>query len=238
MSRVPKLAFLLASLSTGVPAFGAEPAGVETAAKAIFRIGPLPVTNSMVTSWVVALVLIIAIRLAIRRPKLIPTRRRRSSRPWSRASSTSPRRSSARRSPSRPSRSSSAFSPSSSSRTGAASSPGVGTIYMVDHKTGEWMELIRPGNADLNGTLALSVVAFVGWFYFIMRYAGPALVLKDIFGNKADKKRHSRRHLLPAVPHLLRASASSRSSRSSSGRFPSRSGSSETSSAARASCTR
>jgi F-type H+-transporting ATPase subunit a len=31
-------------------------------------------------------------------------------------------------------------------------------------------------------------VAFTGWFYFIMRYAGPAFVLKDIFGNKADKK--------------------------------------------------
>ncbi len=59
---------------------------------------------------------------------------------------------------------------------------------MVDNKSGEWMELIRPGNADLNGTLALAIVAIAGWFYFIMRYAGPSLVLKDIFGNKADKK--------------------------------------------------
>jgi F-type H+-transporting ATPase subunit a len=64
--------------------------------------------------------------------------------------------------------------------------PGVGTIYV--HKTGGWMELIRPGNADMNGTIALAVVAFVSWFYFIMRYAGPAFILKDIFGNKADKK--------------------------------------------------
>ncbi len=49
------------------------------------------------------------------------------------------------------------------------------------------MELIRPGNADLNGTLALAIVAMAGWLYFVLRYAGPALVLKDIFGNKADK---------------------------------------------------
>jgi F-type H+-transporting ATPase subunit a len=40
----------------------------------------------------------------------------------------------------------------------------------------------------MNATIALATVAFCGWFYFIMRYAGPVFVLKDIFGNKADKK--------------------------------------------------
>ena len=42
-------------------------------------------------------------------------------------------------------------------------------------------------NADLNGTIALSVVAITCWFYFVMRYTGPVLVFKDLFGNKADK---------------------------------------------------
>ena len=74
MRRFTKLALILASLSTGVPAFAAEEGGVGSAATSLFTIGPLPVTNSMVTSWVVALVLIIVIRLAIMRPKLIPTR--------------------------------------------------------------------------------------------------------------------------------------------------------------------
>ncbi|MGH7944761.1 MAG: F0F1 ATP synthase subunit A, partial [Opitutaceae bacterium] len=59
--------------------------------------------------------------------------------------------------------------------------PGVGTLFYHGH------ELIRPGNADLNGTIALAIVSIVAWFYFIMRYAGPSVVLKDIFGNKADK---------------------------------------------------
>jgi F-type H+-transporting ATPase subunit a len=58
---------------------------------------------------------------------------------------------------------------------------------MANPKTGDWMELIRPGNADMNATGALAIVAIAGWFYLIMRYAGPAFVLKDIFGNKADK---------------------------------------------------
>jgi F-type H+-transporting ATPase subunit a len=65
--------------------------------------------------------------------------------------------------------------------------PGVGTVLMRDHQTGQWMEFVRPGNADLNMTLALAIVAFVSWLYFIIRYAGPKAILKDIFGNKATK---------------------------------------------------
>jgi F-type H+-transporting ATPase subunit a len=184
MSRLTKLALVLASLTAAVPAF-AE--GVETSAHALFRIGSLPVTNSMVTSWFVALVLIIAIRLAIGRSKLIPGRGQAivESLVQGIYDLTSP-----------------IVGPKVAAPTfplliclftfiliqnWSGLFPGVGTIYMLDHKSGQWMELIRPANADLNGTFALAVVATVGWFYFIMRYAGPALVLKDIFGNKADK---------------------------------------------------
>jgi F-type H+-transporting ATPase subunit a len=49
------------------------------------------------------------------------------------------------------------------------------------------MEFVRPGNADLNTTLALALVATASWFYFIMRYAGLSFVIKDLFGNKADR---------------------------------------------------
>ncbi|MGE9291573.1 MAG: F0F1 ATP synthase subunit A [Puniceicoccales bacterium] len=47
--------------------------------------------------------------------------------------------------------------------------------------------VIRPANADLNMTFALSAVAMVAWLYFIFVYVGPKGVVKDIFGNKADK---------------------------------------------------
>ena len=160
---------------------------MEASAKSLFSLGPLPVTNSMVTSWIVALLLIIAIRLAIKRPKLIPTRGQAivESLVSGIYDLTSP-----------------IVGPNVAKQTfplliglftyiliqnWSGLLPGVGTIYMVDHKTGEWMELIRPGNADLNGTIALSVVAITCWFYFIMRYTGPVLVFKDLFGNKADK---------------------------------------------------
>lgn len=184
MFRVTKFALIFASLTTAVPAFAA---GVEASAQAVFRVGPLPVTNSMVTSWVVALLLIIAIRIAVGRPKLIPTRGQAVVENLVGGIYD-------------------LTAPIVGSKVAKATFPlliglftyiliqnwsgllpGVGTIYMVDHKSGEWMELIRPGNADLNGTLALSIVAITCWFYFIMRYTGPVLVFKDLFGNKADK---------------------------------------------------
>src|SRR5580658_1529018 len=187
MSRVTKLALVLGSLATGVPAFAAEHSGVETSAHALSKIGSLPVTNSMVTSWFVAIVLIVVIRLAVGRPKLVPGRGQAMVESLVQGiyDLTAP-----------------IVGPKVAVPTfplliclftfiliqnWSGLFPGVGTIYMLDHKSGEWMELIRPAHADLNGTGALAIVAIVGWFYFIMRYAGPSLVLKDIFGNKADK---------------------------------------------------
>jgi F-type H+-transporting ATPase subunit a len=186
MLRVTKFALILASLTSGVPAFAAEDKGVETSAQALFNLGPLPVTNSMVTSWVVALVLIIAIRLAIKRPKLVPSRAQAivETLVESILDLTSPIVGAKVAKPTFPLLISLFTFILIQNWSGLF--PGVGTIYMTDHKGG-WMEIVRPGNADLNGTLALSLVAIAGWFYFIMRYAGPVFVLKDIFGNKADK---------------------------------------------------
>jgi F-type H+-transporting ATPase subunit a len=190
MSRVTKLASIFLSLLVTPSVFASEAAGVSTAAEALFHVGPLPVTNSMVTSWVVALVLIIAIRLAIKRPQLIPSRGQAIVENLVQGilDLTSPIVGAKVAKPTFPLLI--ALFTFILIQNWSGLFPGVGTIYMLDHsKPGEeWMELVRPGNADMNGTLALSVVAILGWFYFIMRYAGPAFVLKDIFGNKADKK--------------------------------------------------
>ncbi|MBC2600273.1 F0F1 ATP synthase subunit A [Puniceicoccus vermicola] len=48
--------------------------------------------------------------------------------------------------------------------------------------------VIRPANADLNMTFALAAVSMVAWLYYIFVYVGPRGVVKDIFGNKADKE--------------------------------------------------
>jgi F-type H+-transporting ATPase subunit a len=188
MSQFKKLLSLpLLLAATGAPAFAAE-SGVAPMAEPLFHVGPLPVTNSMVTSWTVALVFIIAVRLAIRKPKLIPSRGQAIVENLVEGIRT-------------------LISPIVGAKVApyafpllislftfilfqnwSGLFPGVGTVYMRSHATGEWMEFVRPGNADMNGTIALALVAFIAWFYFIMRYAGPMFVLKDIFGNKANKK--------------------------------------------------
>lgn len=188
MPRATKLALLLPLLSAGTPAFAAEGGGVETAATALFNIGPLPVTNSMVTSWVVAIVLIVAIRLAMRRPKLIPTRAQAIVEDLVQGilDLTSPIVGAKVARPAFPLLI--ALFTFILIQNWSGLFPGVGTVYLLDHKTGNWMEFVRPGNADMNSTGALALVSFACWFYFIMRYAGPKMVLKDLFGNKADKK--------------------------------------------------
>jgi F-type H+-transporting ATPase subunit a len=188
MSRVKKLALVSLAFATCLPAFAGESQGVASAAEALFHIGRLPVTNSMVTSWVVALALIIAIRLAIQRPKLIPSRAQAvvESLVQGIFDLISPIVGSKVAKPAFPLLI--ALFTFILIQNWSGLFPGVGTIYLRDQETGGWMELIRPGNADMNGTIALAAVAFLGWLYFVLRYAGPAFIFKDIFGNKADKK--------------------------------------------------
>jgi F-type H+-transporting ATPase subunit a len=195
MPTAKKLILSLAVLATGLPAFAAEGPGVEPMADTLFHVGPLPVTNSMVMSWLVAIGLVVLIRLAVRSPKLVPTR--------SQAVVESVLEGIR-----------DVVEPIVGKRAlGAAFPlliglftyiliqnwsgliPGVGTISMLRH--GAWMELARPGNADMNGTFALSLISFGAWLYIVVRYAGVKFILKDLFGNKADKRD------VPAVIYYL-----------------------------------
>ncbi len=188
MSRVKKLALIFLSLSSALSAFASESHGVAASAETLFHVGPLPVTNSMVTSWIVALVLIIAIRLAIKTPKLVPTRGQAIVENLVQGvlDLITPIVGKKMAKPTFPLLA--ALFTFILIQNWSGLFPGVGTIFITDHETGGWKEFIRPGNADLNGTAALAVVSMLCWLYFILRYAGPKLVLKDIFGNKADKR--------------------------------------------------
>ena len=183
MFRTSKILTTFAFLATALTSFAAEAGhGVSPKSEELFMVGPLPVTNSMVTSWIVAAVLIVVIRLAIKKPHLVPTRGQAMVESLVEGVLD-------------------LISPIVGNKVAkhtfpllialftfiliqnwSGLFPGVGTIFY------QGKELIRPGNADMNGTIALAVVSFAAWFYFIMRYAGPKLVLFDIFGNKADKK--------------------------------------------------
>jgi F-type H+-transporting ATPase subunit a len=62
--------------------------------------------------------------------------------------------------------------------------PGVGTLGFVD-SAGRFRYFFRPANADLNATLGLALASFFSWIYFVGRYAGPGAFFRDTFGNKA-----------------------------------------------------
>lgn len=69
--------------------------------------------------------------------------------------------------------------------------PGVGVFGMMETDASGHEHLIywlRPANADLNTTFALSIIATVAWFYYVIKYAGIKALVVDLFGNKADKK--------------------------------------------------
>ncbi len=185
MLLVRKLGLPVLLLASSVSALASE-GGVPAKAELLFHVGPLPVTNSMVTSWGVALVLIIVIRLATWKPQLIPTRSQAivESLIQGLLDLTAPIVGPKVARPAFPLLI--ALFTYILIQNWSGLLPGVATIKILEN--GEWKELLRPGNADMNSTIALAAVSMVCWFYFIMRYAGPKAVLYDIFGNKADKK--------------------------------------------------
>ncbi len=151
----------------------------------------LPITNSMVTSWVVSIVLIIAVRLAIRKPKMIPTRGQAIVESLVEGVFNLIE----------PITGKQAARPAFPLLVGlftfilihnwSGLFPGVGTIgwgHATEHGFHINQALVRPGNADLNGTAALAIVAMIGWIYIVLKYAGLKVLLLDLFGNKADKK--------------------------------------------------
>ncbi len=64
--------------------------------------------------------------------------------------------------------------------------PGVGSFGYYNEE-GSLRYWVRPANADLNMTLGLAVVAMIAWFYYCIRYAGVGMFAYELFGNKADR---------------------------------------------------
>lgn len=164
--------------------------GVKVIAEEVFTIGSFPVTNSMVTSWIVSLILISIIKILVGTPQLVPTK----------GQLVLESMIGGIRGITEPIVGKKVFFPSFWLLSGlfffilihnwSGLLPGVGTIgygHEVNNHFSISKPLIRPGNADLNMTLGLALVANICWIYFIVKYAGTKAIIKDWFGNKADK---------------------------------------------------
>lgn len=164
--------------------------GVKVIAEEVFTIGSFPVTNSMVTSWIVSLILISIIKILVGTPQLVPTK----------GQLVLESMIGGIRGIIEPIVGKKVFFPSFWLLSGlfffilihnwSGLLPGVGTIgygHEVNNHFSISKPLIRPGNADLNMTLGLALVANICWIYFIVKYAGIKAIIKDWFGNKAEK---------------------------------------------------
>jgi F-type H+-transporting ATPase subunit a len=165
--------------------------GVHLKAEQFLNIGGIPITNSMITSWFVSLLIIVLIKILVGSPQLIP----------SKGQIIVESVVSGLRGMLEPIVGKKVFFPSFWLLSGlfifiiiqnwSGLLPGVGTIgygSVIDNHFSVSKPLIRPGNADINMTLALALVANLFWVYFIVKYAGFKAIIKDWFGNKADKK--------------------------------------------------
>ncbi len=157
-----------------------------------FELFGLPVTNSIITGWVVSLILLVGLRMMVGTPTLIPNRGQavvESFLVWLRDTAA-------------PITGKHALGATLPFVLGfffyiliqnwSGLFPGVGSIgYGVTDAAGDFhmtRPFIRPANADWNGTIALAVVAMAAWLYICLTKAGPVALIADLFGNKADKK--------------------------------------------------
>jgi F-type H+-transporting ATPase subunit a len=184
-----KLLIPFSFLLTSLPVL-ASSEGVSLVSEEIFKLGVFPVTNSMITSWIISIAIVIIVKLLVGRTSLIPSKGQL----IVESAITS------LRTMLEPIVGKKVFFPSFWLLSGlfifilihnwSGLLPGVGTIGQGIQEGNHFKitkPLIRPGNADLNMTLALALVANLCWVYFIVRYAGLKAIIKDWFGNKADK---------------------------------------------------
>ena len=174
-------------LSLLAPAFVlASEEGVNPKATDLFEIGGIPVSNTILTTWILTALIIIAIRVLVGTPKIVPRK----------GQALVENMASGLRDALEPIVGKSMIGKVFPTLCGffvfillmnwSGLLPGVGTIKYGE--PGHWLDAIRPATSDHNTTLALSAISFVAWTYFVLRYAGFKVLIFDLFGNKADKK--------------------------------------------------
>ena len=151
---------------------------IQLPAEAVFNIGPLPVTNTIITSWITILVLLVITFVVTRKPKLIPSRIQsvmESAIEWMYnfckdvAGEKNGRR----------------FFPLVTTiflfvllNAWMNLIPGFGSLMV--YKDGISFPLLRGANTDINTALSLAIISFVFFTFYGIRY-GKFGFLKQFF---------------------------------------------------------
>lgn len=190
MTRVTHLATLFLSLLVGCPVFAAEGEGVAPSAARFELGGGWTITSSMITGWLVSALLVALVLWLIGKPSIVP----------SKGQAVVESLMEGLREIFEPIIGKKAFPTAFPLlitfflfilfHNWMGLIPGVGTVgwgHEVDGHFHLTRPLIRPFNSDFNGTIALALISFGAWLIIVLKYAGPAVIAKDLFGNKADK---------------------------------------------------
>jgi F-type H+-transporting ATPase subunit a len=175
------------SLGVSSALCAAEGGGVSPSPYVLTEVFGLPLTNSIVTTWVISLLLIVFIRLLVGSPKLIPGK-------WQAVLESLIE---GLKGLLEPIVGKKAFAMTFPLLIGlfvfilihnwSGLLPGVGVFGFYD-ATGHLKYWMRPANADFNATLGMALVAMLAWLIISLRVAGPKFFVWELFGNKADKK--------------------------------------------------
>jgi F-type H+-transporting ATPase subunit a len=160
--------------------------GVSTTASDLFKLGPITVTNSILTTWLVSAVIIIAVQFLVGTPKLVPNKGQAIVEGLAQGLRDALEPVVGKAMIGRVFPVLCGFFVFILLMNWSGLLPGVGTLKYQVGAT-DWKDLLRPANSDLNTTLALSMVSFAAWTYFVLRYAGIKTLVHDLFGNKSNK---------------------------------------------------
>jgi F-type H+-transporting ATPase subunit a len=161
--------------------------GVNPSATDLFNIGGIPISNSILTTWIIAAALIIGVRLTVGTPKLIPGKGQAVLEGMAQGLRDALEPIVGKQMIGKTFPLLCGFFVFILMMNWSGLLPGVGTIKFQE-ANGTWLDAIRPATSDLNTTLALSVISFLAWTYFVLRYAGIKVLVFDLFGNKSDRK--------------------------------------------------
>ena len=198
MNKLIKKALLLSGSTT---ALQAADGGVSPSPYELTDLFGLPLTNSILTTWAISIVFILAVRYAVGTPRLIPGK----------GQAVFETLIDGLRGLLEPILGKKAFPLAFPLLIGlfvfilihnwSGLIPGVGVFGFYEHgHLNYWM---RPANSDLNATLGMALVAMIAWLFISLKVAGPKFFIWELFGNKADKKETPKPVYILLIPIFL-----------------------------------
>ena len=176
--------------------------GVSPSPYKLFEVFGFPVTNTILTTWAISILVIVAIRLSVGSPKLIPGK----------GQAVIENLIGGLRDLLLPIVGKKAFPMTFPLLMGlflfilihnwSALIPGVGVFGHVND-AGTFKYWMRPANSDLNATLGMALVAMIAWLFISLKVAGPKFFVWELFGNKADKKETPTAIYIMLIPIFL-----------------------------------